>query len=514
MGTKASAPAPQVGATIPNAAAATAAPKFSFEAAEAQMTPMTSLSVEGKAYVARLAELFAKTGEIIVEQVPYRMETIACINQNAKQAILLIFQESYIGGSASQLPVTEYMPDIHSAFKNKHEDIAMLEYVVVMKEDYSRVENMAIFISNAFKAVNPNLALTADMFQNMKLTPTTDLKQVKAFIDAHSPHAVQERADWGILINRVLNSSRVDSYTSIKEPELRPIAAIAGYTKFLQIYAQGFRKYLPVCVITNVTCTVPSTDILALALPITAGCVISQRQWERPYTTFGKDKPNLGRLIIDPTAKSLKWFANLEEMHMEMAKYIIEVPLLALDCAEGRARIPGLEKYVISGAQAITEQLTSFFGPAKASTFLATNQSPIMTTFFNFEGVYKTGGALVDTRNGDYINMVTETKDYSRCQRALAQSMTPGSHLQDIAAIYGEDVVTPLYRVHTIVFNSLLINVLAQLVVEIVKYNSETCVNQNVDMAALLAQFNTAIGGNNAIFGAFGGTLTPGNLYR
>jgi len=518
MGTHTRQSAPSIGAVnatnvIPNAAEATgnSTPPLTFEAVEAAMSSITSLSAEGQKYVADLTDLFAKDGRIAVEPIPYRVESVACIELATKNAIILTFSESYLG-TPNNLPPTEIMPDIRAAFGTKYPDAILREYIIVTPEDYGRVKKMAAHIANSFAALDPNYAIKAAMFNKMHLTTSTDLQQVKNFINKYSPHEVMERADWGILVSRVVNNQRLDSYQAMREPELKPIAGVIGYTRFIQIVDRGQHKFVPIVTITNVTCTVPSTEILSVVLPIVAGCVISQRQWERPYCTFAKNAPNLGRLIVDPVKKELKWFGNLDEMHMEMANYISDVPFLALDFAEGRARIPGMEKYIIDGNKAIHDQLTDFFGAQVAAGFCM-QQTPIVTTFMNYEGVYKNGTAQVDTRSGDFINMITDTKDFNRCKCALDQSMAPAAHLQTIMSIYGDDTVTPLYRVHTVIFNSELINLLAGAVSNIITYNSESCMNQNVDMNALMHQFNATIGGNYMLYGVAGCTNRPGNIY-
>ena len=504
--------APSVAASI---AAPDAAPALTFDSVEARMSAITALGVAGKEYVQKLTELLDRrsNGTVQVEKIPYRIESISCIDVPRKQAVIIVFNESYVATQAN-VPVTEYMPEVCAAFKAKNPDVTMIQYIVVRPEDYTRVENMSAHVINCFLALDPNNYLSADMFRNMRLTPTTDIKQVKSFIELHSAHAVQDRADWGVLINRVIQSTRVNEYQNMKEPELRPIIAIAGYTRFLRLQDNGITKYLPVCIITNVTSTVPSTDILNIALPIVAGCIIQQHVWLRPYTKFTKGSPNLGRLRLTADGKNLDWFQNIDQMNAEIPKFMFRVPMLAMDCAEGRARIPGVEAYVISGSEAIMNNVNRFFGPAAGAQFAALGQSATAINFFSYEGSYKADGQIMDTRNGDFINMVTSTGDYARCSTALVEPMRmPAKHITDIASIYGEDAVTPLYRVHTIVFNSYLINILANLVSGIVNYTSESCINQNVDIGALLAQFQTQIGGNNAIYGGVMSNNTPGNLY-
>jgi len=425
---------------------------------------------------------------------------VACLNPALKQAIILIFNETYVRTQVG-FPATEIMPEIiFRAFRSRYPDYSMLEYINVIPEDYDRAEKMAIHVINNFRSVDPKIAITASVFEKMRLVPCTDLKQVKAFIDRYSPHAVQDRADWGVLLNRVPHQSRLETYNVSREPEMTPIAAACGYTKFLQINNGTTLQYLPICVITNVTANIPSTDILPMILPIVAGTVIARQLWLRPYSTFADQKPNLGRLLRDPQKKSLLFFKSPEEQKQMLANVMVEVPFLALDCAEGRARIPHLEKLVLD-KNYIANMMSRFFGAGDAATFLTTNPDTSLIQFMNFEGSYKHGSELLDTRNADYINMVTDTKDYMRCAPALQQSCRPEQHLLDVIGIYGEDVVNPLYRIHTIVFNSALINQLAVLIGKIIEYQAEAAVNQMYDFNALVRNTIVPIGGANPIYG-------------
>jgi len=512
MGTKAQVAAVAAPQDAPKAAAAAVeAPTVTgYDDAVAGFIQPSGLGEEGKKYIETLTETLKKLDpSVIVEHLPHRIESFAIINPALKKAFILLFQEDYTASQAT-MPPTEYMPEIVlRSFKTRHSDVACLQYIVVSAADYGRAVKMAVHIVNAFRSVTPGIAITGSTFRQMRLVPCTDLKQVTNFIDKYSPHEVPDRADWGVMLNRVINNERNEAYTNIREPELHPIVAATGYTKFLQIGDGLNVRFLPIVVITNVTSTVPSTDILPLILPVVAGTVIQNKLWLRPYTSWSDNKPNLGRLLVDPVKKTLKLFHNIDEQNAELAGKMIEVPYLALDCAEGRARIPYLEKLVMTDTSTGTNQNTyipelvsRFFGPVEAANFLATCPVSTICTFLNYEGVYTTGGKKLDTRNADYLNTVTATKDYQRSHRMLAQCMAPAQHLIDVTEVYGEDAVVPLYRVHTLVFNSALINILANAVSRIVNYQADISVNQNYDFGSFLQQFNTAIGGANAIYGA------------
>ena len=513
----------------PEAQAPVSAPGF--DRIEANMQKATALSQEGKKYVAELTALLSQKsdGAITVESLGHRIETIVALDHVTKQAFMVLFNESFVSSQA-YVPAGDYIIDLAKCLQDVHPDYALLEYVNICDYDYGLVENMASFIVNAFKATTPENRLDRTSFRSIQVVAQADLQQALTFISRNSPHKYRQRADWGVVVSRQVQPQHSLMFNN-RDQNLLPMMAVTGYTKIMRIRnpqpigaVYNPIRYVPVVVITEVMATVPSFDMLSLALPIVAGTVIQSRKWLAPYCTGTQKGPNLGRLkiVTDQNGQqSLDWFENCDRI----PEVIQDVPWLAIDFAEGRATIPGLANYVTNdptnpAMDHVNTQLKRFFGEVDQNgtpiVYMPASVSPILTSFVNYEGTFTSNGVLTDTRTADYINTVTEIQDYGRCERMLDQSsVQPAQHLQDVAAIYGEDAVKSLYRVTTVVFNGQYINTLANLVSGILQYKADLAVNQNIDFGQFLGQYNTPIGGANSIYGGvFGGQVGTMGYYN
>ena len=502
-----------------------------FDKIEANMQKATALSQDGKKYVADLTALLAQKsdGTITVESLGHRIETLVALDHVTKQAFMVIFNESFVT-SQPYVPAGDYIIDLAKCLQDVHPDYALLEYVNICDYDYGLVENMASFIVNAFKATTPENRLDRTSFHSIQVVAQADLQQALTFISRNSPHKYRQRADWGVTVSRKVMPLHQQMFNN-RDQNLLPMMAITGYTKIMRIRnpqpigaVYNPIRFVPVVVITEVMATVPSFDMLSLALPIVAGTVIQSRKWLAPYCTGTQKGPNLGRLKIVTDAngqQSLGWFENCDRI----PEVIQDVPWLAIDFAEGRATIPGLANYVTNdptnpAMDHVNAQLKRFFGETDANgnpiVYMPASVSPVLTSFVNYEGTYTRDGVLTDTRTADYINTITEIQDFGRCERMLDQSsVQPAQHLQDVAAIYGEDTVKSLYRVTTVVFNGQYINTLANLVSGILQYQADLAVNQNIDFGQFLGQYNTPIGGANSIYGGvYGGQVGTMGYYN
>ena len=492
----------------------------SYDEMVGRMIRTSRLGKAGKDFTSELSSYFAeRSPDIKLVKIPYgQIECYAAVHSGYKMAIPLIFNETYFGNQ-NLIPPTEYVPDVVKAFKemegygNYH--IAQYDIVDAASGDYERPDLWGAHCHNVFMALDDAYALTSTQFREMRLSASTDLKQTLNWIGTINPHGIAERADWGVLISRFRHGVSMVGYNPKKDIDAEPILGFTGYTRFISANFNGIKKYIPICVITNITSEIPSVNILNLVLPIAAGTVINQRVWERPYCKFTKGSPNLGMLRLTADMKNVDFFNNIEQMHAEMGSIMIDPPLLAIDCAEGRARIPGLEKMLIFGSDACKTSLEKFYGTSIFPFGIFDNNNSILHVIRNYEGTYKTNGQVVDTRNGDFINMLTDTKDPNRVRSSLQVFPVENRHLQDIASVYGDETVTPLYRVSTIIFNNELINNIAKTMSNIVNYTSEGPMDQSIDISQIIQSLGSvAITGNNSFFGGYSSFNTPANIYN
>ena len=500
-------------------------PKFTFSDAAGKFLRPVALSDVGKKYIDTLEEKFnelANNGEARVTMiaVPDLVEIRAFYNEANKLYILLYFNESYTANGV--IPVVDKNADVAEYIKSaKGQDSKLLQSIVVTPDDYGRVEKMFSHLVNCFRAFNTNDQIDANVFFRMNVTPNTDIRAVREFIDRRSPHEVQDRIEWGVLLEKEVRQQQVTGYMTSKEPLRQPIIAIGGYTRFIRAntYPVGERVY-PVVVITNITSDIPCSNILNLVLPVAASFAIVQGGWKRPYATFAKDKPNLGRMLKDPTKGELKFFANAEEMNAALFQFFNK-EYLALDIAEGRAHIPGLE-CLFHEPEQFNNSATKFFGYVKdpntgeLTPVFRPVGAPLIASCINYEGSVVFEGKKEDTRNVDYLSLVSTTKTVNpQIEKFLTQMGLRDTRLRDIEAILGSDTIAPTYRCHTILFNGAFVNALATLLSSVIRYVGPVNFSNELNIAGFIQQAGaqTQIAGSNAIYGGYGVMDQPVNLY-
>ena len=505
----------------------TAANTFGFTDAASKFIRPVSLSEAGKKYIDTLVEKFAALPAAVglrikVKTVPNLVEIRAIIDEVTSTYVILYFNESYTGNGME--PVVNMTPEVVKIMEGIDPNVKLIQTIVVTADDYDRVEQMAAHLINCFTAKKLGDQINANVFRAMSLSPDTDLRAVKNFIDRRSPHGTPDRIDWGVLLRREVRQNPIDGYTMEHQIVREPVLAIGGYTKFLRISnSLNGDKIFPICVITNITSDIPCQNILALALPVAASAAISHEMWKRPFKTIAKDKPNLGHLVRDLSKNVLKYFNTEQEMQEEIARSFY-YPQLALDIPEGRAHIVGLENYYQNN-QLFDLTARNFFGTAtvkdangKDVTVEVWPSCPktVSAAYINFEGSVIFEGRKEDTRTCDYLNFVNSMKSTNlQVEQFLQQYPNTDVRLKNIAAILGTDTVSPTYRAYTVLLDSPFINQLAYYLQNVIRYAGEVNVNCEMNIAALLeAQgVNGMIQGNNAIYGNYAQVVMPVNLY-
>ena len=523
--TKTAAAAAPATPIAPPPATSTAAPSIFDDLVGQYIRPVT-LSEQGKKYIDTLTQLLlaynAQRGlQMEVHAIPDTTEVRVILDRKTNNYIIMMFNESYTSNGME--PVVNLLPDFIRKAASFVETAAFIQGIVVMSEDYGRVEKMAAHVANCFLACEYSSKVNADVFKQMKLVPDTDIRAVREFIDRRSPHEVQSRIDWGVLLSREVRQVNEVGYSADRQYVRTPIAAIGGYTKFLRVSTYQGDKVYPICVITELVSDIPCRNILALLLPVAARCAINDNQWRRPYTTIAKDKPNLGRLLRDSAKGELLFFQNINEMSEQIIRNFF-APQLALDIPEGRAHLVGLENYFLNPG-VLNNMASNFFGNVKIEGMKNADGSDMYRSwlprpnctvhkFWGYEGSMIYEGRKADTREVDYLSLVTQLKTTNlQIEQFLSQYPYPDTRLKNIASILGADTIYPTTRVYTIMFDPLFINDLSYLAQNVVRYTGEVSANTATDIAAIFQ----AMGTNTQIQGIYGnqiGITDPIHLYR
>lgn len=513
---------------------------------------LCTLSDEGKTYIESISNMLksadadgTKRNINVIDFIdPIAGEGRAVIDVTSNSAVLLLFTESY---SPSNVPITDRAPAIAKKVGDGCEGHGqpkptIIQMIIVDKADYSRADRMAAHIYNLFSAMDNKDKYNVDLYKKLRLIPNTSLRAVKDFIERRSPHAVQDRVDWGVVMEIETGMERTTGYLANDTPLRTPVLAIGGYTKFIIHQDPMGLKVYPICVISNITSDIPVSGILNFAIPIAAGNAIINNKWMAPYTTFGKDSPNLGYFFNDPETKSLKFFTTLEELQQNIVASFMP-PVLGIDIPEGRAHIPELEKlYNTYGTQIeflvkdpvsgqmvkkvdtvsiadkfMLESADKFFGGRFADFKISSNgflKPTAAVPWTNYEGTVRLDKGMSDTRECDYLNLIAMTKTASpETNTFLVQSMQPDLRIKNISKLLGEDAVKTTYRCTTILLNSGFVSALANVLSSQVTYVNTMNLEMNIPLNNYISQTMTPVTGTNSIFGGYSYSNPVANIY-
>lgn len=395
-----------------------------------QITP------EIESYIKTIKECFQKdtnnlpTGNIVVRRLNEPAGAHAFLSGDA--AIILLFDELLPHDMQKFTPVSDYG---FPAFRSLQNDVPgktrLLHVIVVGKEDYVRAPQMANYLQLNLAVAN-NTASSGDanisLFNNLQYTIDPNADTARGFIQQHSPHTVQPRIDIGFTIYAKL--PRRDGSNLQDMQESRAIAAVGAYVEIWQPENQNYQtgniKYAATVHITNITSLIPLPGILPLTMAIAADQFIQQNRWLQPFMSFQKGKPNLGNLSPDPQDAKKNWFApNPQALYQWIGANMYTRPFLAVDVAEGVARIPALANYGdVEYTREVYNQIASFFGNVSLNRDLP----PVIIMAQTFCGVYgdsRMPGQLVDSRDLDYMTMLAENKQDGPARLMLQYTSDP-----------------------------------------------------------------------------------------
>jgi len=331
-----------------------------------------------------------------------------------EKAMILLFEALLPKDMQNFVPVSGYGAIASQALRRESNINGPLNVILVQPEDYTRAQQMAAHLT-VHLAVATNAKFsdeTIELLNGIDLVADPNPELFRSYIDQHSPHSVQERGDYGFTI--LAKFGRRPGFSQVED--LRPIAAVSAYTEILRngttsgMYPQvGQAKFVPVVHITNITADLAHPGIIPLCLAQAANLFVDQQRWLQPLMTFQKTKPNLGNLTLDPTTKNTVGFLNSStELSEWLQNNMMPSAVLAVDVAEGRARIPALAVYgdLREYGNRVFDQITAFFGPTMT---LDRNRPAYYSLAQTYLGVYgdpKRGGALLDSRHLDYLDIL------------------------------------------------------------------------------------------------------------
>ena len=472
----------------------------------ANMRSTSRLGEEARNYIDQLKRILTDAKEeITIKRLSSdKIEAVCAVHEASHYAINLLFDESHT--SIDNTPAAMRVYDVKSQVEATDRTINVQQSIVVTKLDYSRVEQMAAFIANFFKVLTDAAAsMTIDSMAGIKFSVITNAEMVRNFVAKLSPHAVPARDDIGVLICIDVPTTAPNGQ---KVVEQRPFMAVTGYTRILdpQNTNQGV-KFIPIPTVTDIVCSIPNRNLIAMALPIAADAFIVQSLWTQPYKDLSKGKQNLGSLcVVDGKPVPCQ---TVEQLRAFIHNYMCQ-PFLAIDITEGRARPQGIDaltnapaRVFDSIARFMNTECIQWSDPIKKI-------DPIIIEFLNYTGYYMDKGAYKDTRCVDYLDLATKVSDVRSIAGFLIQPKLENATFDAIKAIHAGETTKSVYRTTTVVLNAPIVTWMADAMRNKinVSYDIPASGNVNVDgMLAMTAATNfQPFAGVNQGFG-YGGYL-------
>jgi len=428
-------------------------------------TRPSSLTVDGKKYISDLDNMVASHGIAIQTVTTARFEAVIATSAN-NTGVALILQETF--RPTDDMPALSYIEEMLKVTGAKN--VQLIETIVVTKDDYSKIEQMAGGLINLLiTRYHPDTAaLSASMFgRDETIVVDTSINAVRRYVEQVSPHAVPARSDVGFLLslrnNRAMNQQPMAFGVGRDETPETPFCAVTGYTEIIEAPASHFalaqypaaapQRYMPVIHLTDIVTTLPVSNLLALVLPIAAEVFIRQQRWLEAFG-FTEGKMNLGNVMIDPDDKMVV-VKNMEEMQGLVAQ-CFEAPFLAIDVIDGRYRIPGIEGIVSHETNGeIVSAIGTFLNEAYAQ-----NESYVVNSWPILPGNIVWDGENIDSRYAEYLFLAQRIQDTALIGPLMRKSDDPMVRVNQVKAVF-DDKYLPLYLGDSMVLNGQFVSRMA-----------------------------------------------------
>ena len=435
--------------------------------------------------------------------------------QSGDAVIVLMFDALLQRDTQNFTPSSDYGRLVGQAMQRDNKNLRLLHVVLVQPEDYARTQQMADYLLLNLAVANGGVPdNNISLLQGTQFTIDQSVDTARAFIEQYNPHATQPRIDIGFTI--FARTPRQQGQRHLSVEESLPIAAVGAYVEIWlpedRSFTAGPIKYAATVHITNISSRIPLPGIVPMCMAIAADQFIEQGCWLKPFMSFAKNKPNLGMLSQDPKDPKNLWFAsNADELYRWKDTNMYPRPMLAVDVAEGQARIPAIAVYGDTDyMQNAYEQIRGFFGN---SILLDPSQPAFNIMAQSFNGQYgdtRLGGRLTDSRDIDYLKLLAEGAQDPSARLLLHYNVDPAVRARLIYERTNGSFKS-LYRTRISLINPILLATLAREIVHKVALEGSVQANRNIATPWLTdtmklyqgSSFNTTapFSGGNPTFG-------------
>jgi hypothetical protein len=411
-----------------------------------------------EAYITALKSFFPKDanggpGPISVRRMAEPVGTHAVIL--GEYGFMLLFDELLAHDTQNFQPASDYGQRANQAFIRDFKGTKLLNYIIVQPEDYTRAQQMANHMAlnlNFYSGVGALNDASIGLMEGTLFSVDTSVEAARSFIDQRNPHSTPPRMDMGFTLYARTPRPRNDG-RFLNVEDATPVAAVGAYTEIwlphgqeAQIMAGGNIRYAATVHITNMTSALPLPGFVPLLMAIAADVFIEQGRWRQPFQSFQKGKPNLGNLSPDKVDPGKVWFApNMEDLNTWCFHNMMPRAILAVDVADGQARIPALALYGDDGVDLNShayEQIANFFG----NIAMDRSQRPFNLMTTTFVGQYgAAAGRFADSRELDFMKLLADGVADPSTRELLQQFVDPAARARKLYELTG-GTFRSLYR--------------------------------------------------------------------
>ena len=475
----------------------------------------SSISQAGIDFIAGIRKYLAENQQPGQEKIelftlPYPNQTLALVK--GKKAIELLFSEAIV--QDPNLPIASQNRNALEAFQQTvGTDVEVVSQVSVDPEDYVKLGSWCAFIDNLLSANTDSSveAITTASLKDIQLEYNTQPDVYDRFVARNDPHASPLRDDLCLVVSAVMpkDNQRGNTLFDKVEVEKIEVAAIGGYVDFWAAGinpADGLPYFIPEVKITIVP-ALWHERILELALAAAYDVFIKGEFWKTQFSIFGKDVPNIGNLIVDASTNQPWRCENIAQRHTFIQRYC-KPAVLELSILEGRARIPGIEKFALTqqwGAQIV----------ANANQFLAGSRvqlpqtlNPAVLQYSTYTGYIRSvGNQNIDSRYITYLDMmVHHASNKALCDQLLVRENDPAKDAAKKRQFHQD--LSLKYMEHVVALDPSYLEALQQGIHQAVRSVNGTQTSGAVDFSGLLALGARYQQGNQGGFYA-GGIVNP-----
>lgn len=406
-----------------------AAPSLDFLSAVKNSRMASAMSQAGMDYVKSFKENLQNSdsgkNEVKVYNLPYPANALAAVAHN--KAIVLIFSEAV--RQKEDLPtVAQARNSLNGLRALAGNNVLVIDTIVVTPADYQKPSVMAAHVYNALlaNASDEFASLCVASLKKSQLDVSTVPAVWENFMAATDPHGVLPRADLTMTFSVGKQGRQSELLFDQAENEEFPFAAVSAFVNFSRTLVNGQQKFLPEIHISNISSLILHQNIIPMLISEAASVLLDNQYWKAQFVEMARTEwPNIGNLIVD-TENGETWSCqNLQQRDEFIANYCA-APILVLDIEEGRAKIPGLEKYADPAWNGeIVNTFNRFLVGSNVSlSTAAVVAEPFFTTY---EGEVTTvGNTAADTRYIDFLNQMIHKKTMrGECEILLAHYSTP-----------------------------------------------------------------------------------------